>query len=147
MSTISQTPEAAIKQVGDELRAQARVRGFQNPVVMEFALWHVKLSFGSALELEKLKGIEAMQREQMKLPPRDPHKRVRDTWHLSIEVKPGLSIDKAAEIDPEAVKQAYAMLGMLVAAVGVPQRLLVGRPIETKSRSGETLTQWQWQDE
>ena len=145
MTALSQTPEQSIKQIGDELRARARMSGsFNKPAELTIAIWDVLLSFGSAEEMGKLMGMERMERERRKLPPLSSSYRPCDTWHFS--VRPNVSLDVAGELDPQAVKDAYDFLGALAAAVGVPQSKLMRQPIETVGR-GANILHWQWRDE
>jgi len=145
MTAFSQTPAAAIKQIGDELRARAKMSGsFSKPVDLELGLWNVMLSFGTAEEMGKLRALEAMEREKRKMTPLDPGYRACDTWHFS--VRPKVSLEAATSIEPAMVKEAYEMLGMLAAAVGVPQAQLLRKPVETAGR-GQNIMHWQWRDE
>jgi hypothetical protein len=145
MTASAQAPEQALKQIGDELRARARLSGsFNKPADLEIAIWQVMLSFGTAEEMGKLMAMERMERERIKMPPLSPHYRACDTWHLS--VRPTVPLEAAGQLDGEAVKQAYAILGMLVAAIGVPKDQLLKKPVETVGH-GENIMHWQWRDE
>lgn len=144
VTILDQAPEQAIKQVGDALRARARANGsFDKPAHLEFGLWLVMLSFGTAQEMEKRTAMERMERERQKLPALSASYRAADTWHFS--VRPKVSLETASQIDPEAVKQAHDELARLLAAVGVPPSQLL-RMNETPGRH-QTITHWQWRDE
>ena len=143
--SLEQSPEQAIRQVGDELRARARLSGsFLKPVELKFGAWGVMLSFGSALEMGRLRQMEGERRAAMKLPPLDPGYRPADTWHFSARLVEDL--EALATVDAGVTKQAYDQLGMLARAVGVPQNQLIRTPVETIGK-GENVVHWEWRDD
>ena len=137
---LTQSPEQAIKQIGDELRASAKLTGsFLKHTNLRFGAWGITLAFGSAVEMGKLRQLENQQREKMKLPLLPPHYRPADTWHMTAE-----------PIVPMQVisQKSYEELGMLAAAVGVPKDVFLKHPVETVGQSPETnKVHWQWRDE
>jgi hypothetical protein len=136
MSVLTQSREESIRLQAEMLRTAARAKGsFLKPVSLKFGAWGVVLSFGAREEMERLNALENVEREQRKLPRMD-RGRAADTWHMSVRL-----------IVPEEViqKDAFDDLGMLAAAVGVPQNKLMA-PIETLLGTRETV-HWQWRDE
>ena len=133
MSILTQSPEESIRQVGEELRAAARLSGsFMKPAKLRFGAWGVLLSFGTATEMEKLKALEAREREERKLPKLESQ-RTAPTWHLSVRLLVPI------EVLPS---EAWEQLGMLVKAAGVPEGKIM-TPIEI-FRQQRSSMQWQW---
>jgi hypothetical protein len=142
---LEQSPEQAIRQVGDELRARARLSGsFLKPVELAFGAWGVMLSFGTAAEMSRLRHMENERRAQMKLPPMDPNARSADTWHFSARLL--MNLQELQKIDAGVTKSAYDQLGMLASAVGIPQSQLIRTPVETIGK-GENIVHWEWRDD
>lgn len=119
----------------DEQRARARVSGgFLKPVETQVGRWQISLKFGTTEEMEKLEGVEAMERERLKLPPREKRGRPRPTWHLAAYL--------VNTIDVEAID--FAELGMIAMGAGVPKSV-ISKPIEA-THGTTKVYQWQWHD-